>query len=154
MQQKDTKHLGFFLNIFYANKGEIAATAMTHRAIYLPSPRLLSADELAEYREQASSIAAPDQNDGNEIQPGLTPEHLFTVPQEDNDAEQLKGLADETLTGKSRLYLFVTMKYSDADLPHNEIRVSEFCGWFSGTFDMWHNCGNRIYKQTLPGQPS
>lgn len=149
MQKKGTNQLGFFINVFYADKGDVPTTAMNHRAVYLPSSHLLSENELLDLRKTAASIENPPRNDGEEIQPGLTPEHLFTVPQDDNEALQLKQWADDVMAGKIRLYLFVTMKYVDSSLPQNQIRVTEFCGWFMGTFDMWHNCGNKVYTQNI-----
>jgi len=149
MQRKDTNQEGFFLNIFYANKGGIATTAMSHRAVYLPSSHLLSESELLDLKQTADSVETPPRNDNEEIQPGITPEHLFTVPQDDNEASQLKQWADDAMSNKARLYLFVTMKYVDSSLPVDQIRVTEFCGWFMGTFDLWHNCGNKIYTQSI-----
>jgi hypothetical protein len=40
------------------------------------------------------------------------------------------------------MYVFVVLKYRDASLAADEVRVTEFCGWFSGTLDVWGNCGN------------
>jgi hypothetical protein len=149
LQKKDTKQTGFFLNVFYANKGGIAVSAMTHRAIYVASPQPLSAAEIVRYAKQAGDVAAPSsRNDGNEIQPGLLPKHFFTIPQDDNEAIQLKSLANDVTSGKAKLYLFVTMKYFDSSLPADQVRVTEFCGMFERTFDLWHNCGTKTYAST------
>jgi hypothetical protein len=154
MQKKDTQQVGFFLNIFYADKGDLATTAMTHRTLYFTDSHLPSSEDIARYMKQASEVEPPaSRNDGNEIQPGLLPEHFFTVPQDDSEAIQLKSWADEVTSGRTKLYLFVTMKYFDPSLPKDQVRVTEFCGVFEGTFDLWHNCGNRMYVTSLAKQP-
>jgi hypothetical protein len=150
LTNKDTGHLGFALNVYYADKGDIAVTAMTHRAITVSASQLLSEDELEQYRKMGRLVAAPVPNVGQDIQPGLTPEHYFSTPEDDQHLEELRNAAQNVLAGKSRLYLFVTMKYLDSALLPKQVRVTEFCGWFLGTFDMWHNCGNRIYTASLP----
>jgi hypothetical protein len=54
--------------------------------------------------------------------------------------------AANVLANRERMYLFIAFKYRDKNLPDGKIRITEFCGWFLGNFDMWHNCGaNRSY---------
>lgn len=154
LQNKVTKQIGFFLNIFYAGKGDLPTTAMTHRTLYFTSSHLLSSEEIAPYRKQASEVEPPAlRADGDEIQPGMLPKHFFTVPQDDNEAIQLKSWADDVTSGRAKLYLFVTMKYFDSSLLTDQVRVTEFCGIFDSTFDLWHNCGNRVYVSSLAKQP-
>jgi hypothetical protein len=90
-------------------------------------------------------ISSPLPQPGYEIQPGSPPKHYFSAPQDDAEIYQLGAVVPDVLSGKKRMYVFVVMKYQDDALSKTQTRVTEFCGWFSGTFDMWHNCGDLIY---------
>ena len=152
VKNQETGRIGFAFNVYYVNKGEGTATALTHRTIIASSPNRLSDEELEAYRMKGRLLVPPDPKAASEdeIQPGLNPQHFFSIPENDSEIEQFEAQAQDTLNGKTRLYIFVTMKYLDAALLPNQGRVTEFCGWFLGTFDMWHDCGNRIYTENLP----
>lgn len=135
---------GFMLSVYYANEGNIAATCMVHRTIIVPSENPLTPAEERQYWKIAGAVPPPS-NQNEEIQPGLAPKHLFSVPQEDDEIEQLGRTAKEVLAGRKRLYVFIAMKYRDRSLPDNQVRVNEICGWFINSFDLWHNCGDRTY---------
>jgi hypothetical protein len=143
-QNKDTQRKGFFLNMFYANKGTTSAKNMAHRSIVLYSDHLLSSEEEEPYKKQALEITADKSEE--EIPPGIPPNRYFSVPQDDSEAERMGVEAEDVLAGKKRLYLFVVMKYRDDEAVGGPVRITEFCGWFLGTFEVWHNCGDRFYS--------
>lgn len=138
---------GFGLNVYYENKGAIACTIMSHRTFgfSLDADKELDVVGIDKFMNVGRQVRSPDPTSRFEIQPGPLPRHFFSYPDSDAGPEQMKELESNVLAGKKRFYLFVVMKYRDDALPKHRIRVSEFCGWFRDTFEMWHNCGNRIY---------
>lgn len=135
---------GFFLNVFYADKGALPVSNMAHRSIVVATEDMTQ-DEEERYKHLARAIEPPPPQPADEIQPGTPPKHYFTAPQDDTEISQLGAVAPDVLSGKKRLYLFVVMKYRDDALRNGRTRVTEFCGWFINTFEAWHNCGNRVY---------
>jgi len=135
---------GFFLNVFYADKGALPALSMAHRSIVVVTAGM-TPDEEERYKGTARAIAPPQLGPTDEIQPGTPPKHYFSAPADDAEIAQLGTVAPDILAGRKRLYLFIVMKYQDDALRSGRTRVTEFCGWFINTFDVWHNCGNRVY---------
>lgn len=149
VQAKNTNdgRLGFFLNVFYENKGTIPAKTMSHRAItvFTDGTDLMPDQQEADYKALAQKAPLPDKSTDIWIYPGSPPEHYFSVPAKDDEIARGGPLAADVVANKRRLYLFLVMKYTDDSLPNNQIRVTEFCGWFMGSLEVWHACGNRIY---------
>jgi len=143
---------GFVLNITYANRGTIPVISMTHRTAMMLNTGEITPKQQAEAEAvMHSPNAAIPAVDGVEIEPGDTPKHYFSFPGADEQIVQMAATAQTVLDGKLRMYLFVRFKYRDRNLGKGEVRVTEFCGWFQGTFDMWHNCAdNRIYTTKEP----
>ncbi len=145
----DGKRQGFGLNIYYVNSGNIPVRTMWNRAIIVSSPKALTEDEELKNQIFADSVPPPKTIGVSEIQPGIAkvpPEHFFSAPGADDEIASMWGAYQLVLAGKQRMYVFVTLKYTDKELPSNKVRVTEFCGWFVRTFDVWHNCGSgRIY---------
>lgn len=140
---------GFFFNVFYVNKGNIPVATASHRSIIVSSPTSMDVNEQLKYERYADSVSPPPSSPISEIQPGVAkvpPEHYFSTPDNDKEIANLWSKYQAAMANQQRLYLFVSMKYFDKSLPSDKVRVTEFCGWFIGNFDMWHNCGsNRIY---------
>jgi hypothetical protein len=144
VQAKKGSQAGFLLNVFYEDKGALPISSMAHRSIVVATEGMTDGEE-EHYKSAARAVEPPQPQLADEIQPRTPPKHYFTAPQEDDQIAQLGAAAPDVLAGKKRLYLFVVMKYRDSALPNDRIRVTEFCGWFVNTFEVWHNCGNRIY---------
>lgn len=69
---KGTGRAGFFLNVFYANKGSIATSMMSHRSMVVFADHLLTETEEQPYKDESRKGPLPSvQND--EIQPGPPP---------------------------------------------------------------------------------
>jgi hypothetical protein len=160
--QNKAKEPGLFINVYYANRGGVPAYSLIHQAVLVPSPKrgLTEAEELS-YITLANSIEVKPSNSDpeslarvgsmseNELQPGDHPEHFFTVPGNDPDTASLGAMYPAFISGEQRLYIFIAVKYKDRTLPPKTVTMTEFCGWFSGTFEMWHNCGhNRVIRQS------
>lgn len=144
VQAKSGNRFGFFFNVFYTNKGTLPVTSMAHRSIVV-STETMTREEEEHYKQLAKSISPPPPQPGYEIQPGSPPKHYFSAPEDDAEIAQLGAVVPDVLSGRKRMYVFVVMKYQDEALSKTHTRVTEFCGWFSGTLDIWHNCGGRIY---------
>lgn len=142
---KQGKHSNI-LNVYYINKGMIPTTFAIHRAVVVPSPSLLTSEEQEKYVEIARSAKLPtkfeDQRD--DIEPGSPPEHFFSLPEE-NQIDKFGETAAKVLSSESNLYVFIAFKYRDASLPKGQIRLTQYCGLFYQSFDLWHSCGvNRV----------
>lgn len=141
---------GFGLNITFTNKGNRAAQNVLHKCELVAMNGPMSADEEMKYMDAVGSdpFVPTAQWMANEMQPG--DQSFFSCPEEDKPLLEMEPLSQLVLQGHGeRLYAFVTYKYTDALVPANKVRVSEFCGFFRGTFDVWHNCGrNRIFLAT------
>lgn len=144
VQAKKGDQSGFLLNVFYADKGGLPASSMVHRSIVVATGKMTQEEE-ERNKSLARAIKPGSELPTEEIQPGTVPKHFFTVPQDDAEIAQLGGVVPDVLIGKKRLYLFIVMKYRDQGLSKGSVRVTEFCGWFANNFEIWHNCGNRIY---------
>ena len=145
VRNKLTNKPGYFFNVYYENKGSVAATLLTRKGKAEHPDHLLSTDELNVILRQINEASDGPLDTYQEIQPG-PPGQFFSFPLE-SDAEEMVGPAQDALSGKTRLYLFFQMKYRDADKPSARVKVTYFCGWFLDTFTMWHNCGTKIYSK-------
>jgi len=145
VRNKFTNKPGYFFNVYYENKGSVAATLLARKGKAEHPDHLLSADELNAIQQQINEAPDGPLDSYQEIQPG-PPGQFFSFPLE-SDAGEMVGPAQDALSGKTRLYLFFQMKYRDADKPSARVRVTYFCGWFLDTFTMWHNCGTKIYSK-------
>lgn len=145
VRNKLTSRPGYFFNVYYENKGPVAATLLARKGKAEHPDHLLSPDELKAIQRQINEAPDGPLDSYQEMQPG-PPGQFFSYPLE-SDAGEMVGPAQDALNGKTRLYLFFQMKYRDADKPSARIKVTYFCGWFLDTFTMWHNCGAKIYSK-------
>lgn len=142
---------GHALNIFYANRGTIPASFMSHRLVFRASASPLSREDEEESQRISLNGPAPEPDTQEvDINPGDLPKHFFSFPDNDDQIAAFTEVANAVLAGKMRIYVFVTLKYLDQNVPRKQMRVTAFCGWFQDNFDMWHNCGmNRTYMTAL-----
>ena len=141
---------GFFLNVFYTNKGELPARSVSHRCLLVTTDSAMSTEQEMRNMDVAAAVPIANEPAGhvNEVQPGDPPQHYFSVPVKDDAIASLASEYQSVLSGKKRLYLFIAFKYKDRSTPVDKIRMTEFCGWFCRTFEVWHTCGrNRIYSE-------
>ncbi len=141
---------GLFVNVFYANHGKLHIKRMVHRCVSLYSEDPLN--QTAEDALVATADSLPFPNDlppRVEIPPGDSPKHYFSCEQSDEQIMNSWKAAD-VLTSDHRLYIAVVLKYQDDSTPRDKVIVTEFCGWFGRTFEMWHNCGrNRLFSEAI-----
>ena len=139
--------LGF--NILYANRGNSVATEVTHGCTLVTTDHTLNLQEETQLSSTAGEFQ-PDPDTPSELQPEETPRHYFSCPDEDEGVSVIAGYKSAVLAGRSRLYLFVTVKHRNKYLAPNQIAVTEFCGYFLQTFQMWHACHiGRSYLETV-----
>ncbi|MCL4524682.1 MAG: hypothetical protein M1453_03160 [Acidobacteria bacterium] len=144
---RDTRAKGFFLNVFRVNRGTLPAQGtVQYFALLVPEFPLTPKEEDAKMQHAVSKVKSLPFDYNNEIQPGDN-SSFFSLPDMPNiQAELMTREYDNIVSGRKRLYVFVAMKYRDSALDTRRVRITEFCAWFSETFDLWHNChGNRIY---------
>jgi hypothetical protein len=142
----------YAMNVFYADTGALAITAMTRRLAVRIKATDLTPEEEKSAEEESFQVAPPGLGDQkNGMQPGREPpRHFFSFPDDDQTFEIFLPYAQDILDGKLRLYLFNTFKYRDDALPAGMIRITQSCGWFSETFEVAHTCGiNRIYTARI-----
>jgi hypothetical protein len=139
---------GLYVNVYYANHGRLPVKRMVHRcALQYAEEPLTSAQETALMATTDGVLFSTELPDKVEIEPGDDPKHYFTCPQDDEEITAL-GHAFDVLTTTHRLYVAIVMKYQTEATPPEKVVVTEFCGWFNRTFDIWHNCGrNRIFTE-------
>lgn len=133
---------GAGLNIFYMNAGTIPATHMSHHTDLRLVTQPLTAQQVEDIQEAAlKELQSPDRSKGEvDITPGNPAGHYFTIP-DAQDLIRFESVETEVEAKRSLLYVFETFKYRDEKLQAHQIRIAQFCGWFYGNFDMWHNCG-------------
>lgn len=144
------KGTGLFVNVFYANHGTLPVKQMVHRCVVECSEKPLTAAQENALMATADALLFPKNLPGTvEIGPGDYPKRYFSCQQSDEEIIS-SGRAIDALRTKHRLYIAIVLKYQDDRMPQDKVIVTEFCGGFNGTFDMWHNCGrNRILVQPL-----
>ncbi len=144
------KGKGLFVNVFYANHGKLPIRRMVHRCVVQYPEKPLSAAQETALMATADALKFPESlPDDVEIESGDSPKYYFTCQQSDKEISG-SALALDVLRTEHRLYVAIAMKYQDDITPRSSVMVTEFCGWFNRTFDMWHNCGkNRIFIQPL-----
>jgi hypothetical protein len=141
--------LGLSFNVFFANRGNSVATEVTHNCVLIPSDHTLSPQEEAQFSSTTSKFGT-DPNSLSELQPGESPKHYFSCPDDDNNIGVVGGYKTEVLAGSVKLYLFVTVKHRNKYLAPDQIAVTDFCGYFLSSFQMWHECHiGRSYLQTM-----
>lgn len=132
-------------NFFYDNYGHLPSLGLVHRVMLLTSEADLTKEQLDNAQKQAQEVRATPLFDEpvTEFYPGAPPRHYFTAP--DNEEGMIRAAKElEAINnGTKRIYFFVVLKYRDRSMPISTIAVSELCGWFSGTFEAWHNCGSK-----------
>jgi len=137
------------VNVYYENVGSIPVACAIHRTVLVIPPAPLTPDQTEAYLRAAESV--PFQCvEGNEIQPNA-PKNFFSSPDRPGpEADNLTNHFADIVAGRTGLYVVVVFKYKDRNLPDNKIRVTEFCGYFTGTVEIWHNCGrNRVHEEEL-----
>lgn len=134
----------FALSVSYVDSGNIPATVIAIGSVVVTSDKRMASEDESRWQKQSVRTAIAPAHKFSEIMPGVPdvpPQHFFSVPDKDEEIASLSGVYQLVLDSKVYLYLFVTMKYQDTALPPDKMRVSEFCAFFIGTFDIWHDCG-------------
>jgi hypothetical protein len=140
---------GLSFNIYFANRGDSVATEVTYHCVLLPSDRALTQQEETQLSSTAGEFR-PDSSVSSELQPEETPRHFFSCPVEDDKISVIGGYKSEVVAGRLRLYVFVTLKHRNKYLAPDQIAVTDFCGYFLSSFQMWHECHiGRSYLQTV-----
>lgn len=111
-RNKITNQPGYFFNVYFENKGSVAAALLARKGKAEHPDHLLSTDELNAIQRQVNEAPDGPLDGYQEIQPG-PPGQFFSFPLE-SDAAEMIGPAQDALSGKTRLYLFFQMKYRDA----------------------------------------
>jgi hypothetical protein len=133
--------------------GDIGATNFVHRVVVQICPTSLTPESEEESIRDAASIKPRLDGTYDELYPSPERELSFSAP--NPPSNYMTSQYEDILAGKKRLYVFVALKYRDAALPANEVRVTEFCGWFSGKLDSWGNCGhNRTFVEQFQDTPA
>jgi len=142
----------FIVRVSFRSVGSIAATNFVHRAVLKVSSTPLPPEREEQFVREAASIKPRIDGTYDELHPNAEKELSFYVPEPPSPV--LTSQYESILAGKQRLYVFVALKYRDAALAANEVRVTEFCGWFSGRLDSWGNCGhNRTFVERVEETP-
>ena len=131
----------FYFNVYYRNSGDVAASHLVHSASFIPIRAFLTPEQQGQIQDQMQKdVEGLVGEDRAELESAPS-DMFFTVPP-DNDprAIQLVSDADASLKARETIYLFATFRYRDSALPPDKVRITEFCGYFRGSFDFWHNC--------------
>jgi hypothetical protein len=136
---------GFFVNLYYTNRGPIPAQGLLDHGLIKFTDRGLSAAELNDIAVDLLNDQHGTPNVRDEVQPGadlwFTDRHPYLT-----DAD-IKAIA----YGTKELYLIHVMHYRDSSMKDTEEAVTEFCQYYSGSITIAKTCGNnRIYKRTIP----
>jgi len=132
-------------SIHCVNEGQLAAVGAIHRCTFAVSEELLSETELESLADDAAKFEWLRSN--NEIEPNE--QRFFTCPSDEAGFSALSSHTEAVLAGRSRIYLFVAIKYWDRSMPQKSRNVVERCGWFSGDLQVMHMAGRnrsvRVY---------
>jgi hypothetical protein len=138
-----------FFAFFYKNTRHLTAQGVRRRfALQSVDYRLLSEAEIDamfktlesdHYVFNASDQIPPD-GDGHFSEPNARGE----------EQRAMDSALPDVRTGKSVLYLLEVTWYRDQLLPANEVRVSEFCGFFDKQLVLLHFCRqNNVHIQKI-----
>lgn len=142
----------FILRVLFRNVGSISATNLAHRTVLQLSSTPLTPEKEEQIVREAASIKPRKLGIYDELHPNAQKQLFFSVPEPPSPF--LTSQYESILAGKQKLYIFVALKYRDAALAGSEVRVTEFCGWFSGTLDSWGNCGHsRTFVEQVGDTP-
>lgn len=138
---------GFFVNLYYTNRGQIAARGLLDYGMVKFTNMGLSDAELNDIAVDLLNDQHGTPNVRDEVQPGA--DLWFTDRDPYLTDGDIKAIAD----GTKALYLIHVMRYRDSSMKGTEEGVTEFCQYYSGSFTIAKTCGNnRIYKRSIPKQ--
>lgn len=145
-----TEEKGFFVNLYYANRGSLPAKGLMDHGLLKFTDHGLSSQELNDIAVDLLNDRHGTPNYNNEIQPGAAPLWFTDRDPSLNDAD-----IDEIAAGTKALYIVHVMQYKDLSMVRDEEGVTEFCEYYSGSWAIPKVCGNnRTYKGTIPQSPS
>jgi hypothetical protein len=119
---KDTSEKGFAFNVFYGNKGSIAATDVARSVMVFPSGTMLDSGQESVNQDTVlvDVMAIKRDKTINEVSPNA-PDNFFSVPDPDY-IKDMASYAEAAKQWKMRIYLFIAFRSRDADLPPNNLR--------------------------------
>lgn len=136
---------GFFVNLYYTNRGSVPARGLLDHGMIKLTDRGLSDSELNDIAVDLLNDQHGTPNVRDEVQPGadlwFTDRHPYLTQA---DISAIAG-------GTKALYMVHVMRYRDSSMKDTEEGVTEFCQYYSGSFTIAKTCGNnRSYKRTIP----
>ena len=124
------------------NTGDLAAHGPIPKCFAVVMEHPLTSLEEDQYADMAGSVKWDEARALDQMQPGEL--RYFSCPSEDQPIIGLGGRTNDILSGKSRAYIFVAVKYRDRSMPKAEVAVTEACRWFSGDLEVAHICGRNL----------
>jgi hypothetical protein len=153
---RSAKYPYAFLNITYSNIGNVASIGRLSRASIVPIPRdkSLSDAEVKLYRDKNSHTFTDNdlrllREDERECPPNDGKIRYFSVPEHQSQVgDVLTREWESVISGTRTIYVFLTMLYRDQNMGDQMFGATETCFYFSDTFDVQHECGNRAMVKT------
>lgn len=135
-----------YFNIFYSNTGQLKAKGFLWRTSLLNGTHILSKEEEYRWQDKGLRFDWSKEADTNveTLPESMDPRnvHFYSYPSQPGpEMDWFTITYPRVITGREIIYLFADLIYKDATMDSDVVGVTEFCGWFGGSFNYWHVCG-------------